>query len=173
MSGQPSLLASRIVMPRLFEVDRKVQPSGLHLQIAAAQVVPQPHRCSLVRFRRAIRFVDAIQRAVKIASLRPLHIIRHHKIKLAIAIVINPSRAGRKFVRPPNPAGSCNVSKSSIAVIMKKSALPDRSNKDVVKSVVVIIANRDAETKKRNRQPSLAGYVSKTYRRDYCDKASE
>src|SRR5580698_1481204 len=143
---------------------RIVKPGLLRgvFELAVAQVMPEARRRSLVRFGRAVRLVRAIERAIEIGLLRPLHIVRNHEIKFAVAIVIHPSRAGGELVRPPKPGRLSDVSKSSVAIVVEKMALADRSYENVVESVVVVIADGDAESEERNAEPGLTGHVGES-----------
>lgn len=66
---------------------------------AIAAVMPKPHGRAFVRFRLAIRFVLAIERAIKVGLGSPLDIIGNHEIQVAVSVVIHPGGAGAEFVR--------------------------------------------------------------------------
>ena len=70
-------------------------------EFAIAEVVPEARRRSLIRFWRAVGLVRAIERAIKIGLLGPLHIVGDDEIEFAVAIVIDPGRAGGELIRPP------------------------------------------------------------------------
>ncbi len=105
--------------------------------------------------------MDAVERAVEIAFLRPLHIIRDHQIELAVAIVVHPGSAGGKLVRPPQSRGFGYVCKGTVAVVVKQVALADGSDEDVIVAVVVIVADGDPQTVHRHRQPGLVSNIAK------------
>src|SRR5882762_2922561 len=75
---------------------RVVQPSFLGgvFKFAVAQVVPKPRRSALVRLRRAIGLMRAIQRAAQVARDGPLHIVGYDQIELSVAVVVYPRRTG-------------------------------------------------------------------------------
>src|SRR2546423_358377 len=61
---------------------------------AIAEVVPEAHRGAFVGLGGAIGFVCAIDSTVKIALLAPLHVIGDYQVEFAVAIVVEPGRAG-------------------------------------------------------------------------------
>src|SRR6266404_5340113 len=100
-----------------------------------------------------------IKRAIEIALLRPLHVIRYNEIKLAIAIVVHPGSAGGKFVRTQHTSRRRDVFKRPLAVVMKEVALAKSRDEDVVKAVVVIVADGCAESEERHSKTGPAGDV--------------
>ena len=116
-------------------------------KFAVAKVVPQANRRAFVRFRSAVRLVRAIERAVEVALLAPLHIIGDDQIEFAVAIVVNPSSAGREFVRTPHAGGLCHLGKGAVSVVVKQMALAERSDEDIVEAVVVVVADRQLRSR--------------------------
>src|SRR6267378_136968 len=96
-----------------------------------------------------------VKRAIEIALLRPLHVIRYNEIELAIAIVVHPGSAGGKFVRTQHTSRRRDVFKRPLAVVMKEVALAKSRDEDVVKAVVVIV-DESAARAHRFRQPLLS-----------------
>src|SRR5271156_4564624 len=101
----------------------------------------------------------AVERAIEVGLFRPLYVVSDHKIDFAVAIVVDPCRAGRELVRPPQSRGFRDVGKGSVAVIVEKMALADGGNEDVVEAVVVVISDRNAHPKERNAEAGLASHV--------------
>ena len=67
----------------------------------------------------------AVERAVKVGLLGPLHVVRDHKIEFAVAIVIDPGGAGREFVRPPQSGGLGHIGERAVAVVVEEMALAE------------------------------------------------
>ncbi len=129
------------------------------LKLSVAQVVPESRRRSLVGFRRAIRLAGAVQRAEEVARNRPLHIVRHHQIEFAIAVIVHPGGAGGKFVRAPQAGGLGHIVEGSVAVVVKQMALPQRGDEKILKAIVVVIAHGHSQTEHGNRQAGFASDV--------------
>src|SRR5947209_3427035 len=98
----------------------------------------------------------AIERAVEIGLLGPLHIVGDHEIEFAVAIVIDPGGAGRKLVRSPESRGLGDVGESAVAIVVEEMVLADGGNENVVEAVVVIIADGDAQSEEGNAEARLA-----------------
>src|SRR5271157_1369209 len=121
--------------------------------------MPEAGRRSLVRFGRAVGLVRAIEGAVEVGLLGPLHIVGDDEIEFAVAIVIDPGGAGGELVRAPESRGLGHIGESAVAVVVEEMALADGGNENVVEAVVVVIADRDTHPKKRNAEARLARYV--------------
>ena len=128
-------------------------------ELSVAEIVPEPSRRSLVGFGRAVRLMRAIERAIKIRFLGPLHIVGNHEIEFAVAIVIDPSRAGRELVRPPQSCRFGDIGESAVAVVVEEMALADSRDEDVVEPVVVIIADGNTESEERNAKARFARHI--------------
>src|ERR1700716_4191260 len=109
--------------------------------------MPEAGRCSLIRFGRAVGFMRAIERAVEVGFLGPLHVVRDNEIEFAVAIVVDPGGSGRKLVRAPESRGLGDVCESSVAIVVEEMALTDGGNENVVEAVVVVVPDGDAESK--------------------------
>ena len=92
--------------------------------------MPQAGRRAFVRFGRAIRLVGAVERAIEVALLRPLHIVGDDQIEFAVAIVVNPGGAGREFVWPPHARRLRHVGERPVAVVVEQMALAERGDED-------------------------------------------
>src|ERR1039458_5264270 len=93
-------------------------------KLVPAQVVPQPHRRSLVRLRRAITFVRAVERAIEVGLLGPPHVVRDYKVEFAVAVVVYPGGAGREFIGSPHAGGLGDVGEGAVAVVVEEMTLP-------------------------------------------------
>jgi len=98
----------------------------------------------------------AIERAVQIALLRPLHVISDHKIEFAVTIVVHPSGGRRKFIRPPQPCDPCNVGERAVAVVVKEMTLTKRADENIVVAVVVVVAYGHAHAVDLHREARFA-----------------
>ncbi len=67
---------------------------GNVLEAAPAEVMEQLTRSSFVGFGGALRLDVAIERAPQIAFLGPLNVVGDEQIEFAVAVVIEPGRAG-------------------------------------------------------------------------------
>ena len=134
---------------------------GCVFKPAASQVVPQTQRRAFVRLGRAVRLVRAVERAIEIALLAPLHVVRDHEIEFAVAIVIHPGCAGRELVRAPHSRGLGDVGERAVAVVVKKVTLAQCGDEDVVKPVVVVVSHGNSEAKHGDSQACLARNVGK------------
>src|SRR5215472_6146547 len=130
-------------------------------KFAFAQVVPKPRRGPLIRFRRAIRLVPAVERAEEVIRYRPLNVIRYHQIELAIAVVIHPGCAGGEFTRPPQPRRLGYIGKRAVAVVVEKMTLAEGRDEDIVEAVVIVIADCNPQAVEGNGQTGLAGDIAK------------
>ncbi len=125
-------------------------------------VVPQPHRSSFVRFRRAIRFALAVHGAIKIRFWRPLHIVSDDQIEFAVLVVVNPSSAGAEFFHAAETRLLRHISKCSVAVVVKQPALSVRSDENIVVAVVVVVADGYADAVHFNVETGFVRNVSKS-----------
>ena len=147
-------------LPRLLEVG-SFSPAFW----VASSNFPLPRLCqsacrrSLVRLRSAVGFVRSVERAVQIALLGPLHVIRNDQVQLAVPVVVHPRRAGGKFIRVPTSRGLGHIGERPVTIVVKEMALSERGDEEIVVSVVVVVADRRAEAKHRNRQSGLARHV--------------
>src|SRR5260370_1487130 len=116
---------------------------------------------SLVGLRSAVGLVGAVESAEEVPWQRPLHVIGNDQIKLAVAIVIHPSGAGGEFVRAPKSRRLCYIREGAIAVVVKKMALPERGDEEIVEAVVVVIGDGDTESEHWNRESGFTSYVCK------------
>ncbi len=115
-------------------------------KFAVAEIVPQSRRRTFVRLRCAVGLVGAVEGAEEITWLRPLNIIRDHQIEFTVAIVVHPRRAGGELVRPPQSCGLCHIRESAVAVVVKKMALAERGDENIVEAVVVVVTDGNAKS---------------------------
>src|SRR5215469_3491033 len=92
-------------------------------ELASAQVVPKANRGALVGFGRAVRLVSAVECAVEVGLLGPLHVVGDYEIELAVAIVVDPGGAGREFAGSPHAGGFRSVGKCAVAVVVEEMTL--------------------------------------------------
>ena len=90
---------------------------------------------------------------------RPLHIVGDHQVEFAVAIVIDPRRAGAELVRSPHPCRLRDVRERAVPVVVEEVALAKGGNEHVVKAVIVVITYRHAHSVHRNRQPGFRGHI--------------
>src|SRR5262249_12610358 len=87
-----------------------------------------------------------------------VHIVRHHQIEIAVAIVI--SKGSPRGPAAVSDAGlRCHVGESAVAVVSKKLVATETGDVKVRPSVIVVVADRTAHGKARSCQASLVGYV--------------
>ena len=98
-------------------------------ELPAAQVVPHAGRYAFVRFRGAVGLMRAVERAVNVGLRRPLYVIRDHQVEFAVAVVVDPGRAGGKLVRSPKAGRPGHVGEGATPVVVEEPALPQRGNK--------------------------------------------
>ncbi len=104
----------------------------------------------------------SIHRAIKIAPLTPLHIIRDYKIKLSVTVVIHPSRTRGKFIRPPQSSRLRHIGERAVSVVVEQMALSQRGDEQIVEAVVIVIPHRNPKPKHRHSQPSLPRNIGKS-----------
>ena len=111
---------------------------------AVAAVVPEPHGRAFVRFRRAIRFALAVERAIEIRLGRPLDVIANHEIQVAVFVIIHPGGAGAESFRGLQSRFLRHVGEGAVAIVVKQMILPVGSDEQVVIAVVIVIADGHA-----------------------------
>src|SRR5438477_9174399 len=103
--------------------------------------MPKAGGNSRVGFRSAIRFVDAIEGTRYVLLRRPIDIVSYDQIKFAIAIIVNPGGAGGKLIDTPQASLLGHISERAIVVVMEQMALTHCGNKNIVKAIIIVIAN--------------------------------
>src|SRR6267154_6110951 len=73
------------------------------LKRAVAAIVPETCRGAFVGFRRAVGFAFAVESAIKIGLLGPLHVVTDHEVETAVFIVVHPGRSSAQFTLAPSP----------------------------------------------------------------------
>ena len=101
----------------------------------------------------------AVYGAVEIGLLGPLHIVGDYEVEFAVAVVVHPRGAGRKFVRSPHSSGPCDIGECSIAVVVEQMTLAQRGDEEIVKPVVVVITHRNSQSEHRNRESRLPRHI--------------
>ena len=100
-----------------------------------------------------------INGAVEIALFTPLDIIGHYQVELAVAIVVHPRGAGGKLVGSPEPGGFCDIGEGAVAIVVEQMTLAQRSDKDVIETIVVVVSHRNTKSKHGKGKPGAAGNV--------------
>src|SRR5208282_3337099 len=114
------------------------------LKRAIAAIVKKPAGLAAIRFRRAIRFVLAVEAAKYIVISGPLHIVADEKIEQPVAVVIEPQRGGAEAFASRQPAHMRHVRERTLAGIFEKMILSDAGYENVSEAVVVVIADGDS-----------------------------
>jgi len=128
-------------------------------KLAIAAVVPKPHGRAFVRFRLAIRFVLAIQRAIEVCLGSPLDVIANDEIQVAVSVVIHPGSAGAEFVRAFEPGLLRHVGECAVAIVVKQMVLPVGGDEQIVVAVVVVITDGHAHAIDLDGQPRFVRHV--------------
>src|SRR5208282_2105030 len=103
--------------------------------------VKQPAGFSAVGFGRAIRLVLAVEAAKHVVLGRPLDVIADKQVEQSVAVKIKPQRGRAHSLPAAQPARLSNINECSLASVPEEPVLPDASNKDVGKAVVVVICD--------------------------------
>ena len=103
----------------------------------------EPAGVAAVRFGRAVRFMRSVKAAKNVVLGRPAHVVADEEIQQAIAIVVKPEGRSAEALTSEETAHARRIQKSSFAGISKEPALPDASDENVWKSIVVVVADSD------------------------------
>src|SRR5262249_48956950 len=93
---------------------------------------------------------------------RPFDVVADEQVEKAVAIEIQPHGRGAEAGLPAKAGLVRNVDEVSFAGVLKELVLADRSDQDVRETVVVVIADGDAETVKLDREAGLLGDVGES-----------
>ena len=126
---------------------------------AVAAIVPQAHGRAFVRFRRAIRFAFAVERAIQVGLRRPLHVIGDHQIQMPVFVVVDPGGAGAEFLRPQQSRFLRHIGERAVAIVVKQMALPVSGDKKIVIAIIVIVAHRHAHPEEFDVEPRLVRHI--------------
>src|SRR5215471_10602413 len=85
--------------------------------------------------------VNAIEGAAKVGFGCPLHVVGNHQIEFSIPVIVNPRCTGREFVDSCETSAGSHVSEGAISIIVKETALAQRSYENIVKAVVIVVAD--------------------------------
>src|SRR5277367_1200659 len=107
---------------------------------AVSPVVVKPGSLPLVNLRCAIGFVFGIEGAVLIFLKRPLYVVSHEQVQLAVVVVVEPYGAARKAAAC-QLCPSCHIGEAAVAKIPEQVAGTYRGDIDVFFAVVVIVAD--------------------------------
>src|SRR5690242_3862873 len=121
----------------------------------------QPAGVPAIRFRRAVGFVRAIETAEHIVFGRPTDIVAHEKIEVAVAVIVKPQRRSTQSLAAEETTGTRGVYKSTLAGIAEETALANASDKNVGKSIVVVIPDSRTHSVHFDVQASALCDVSK------------
>ncbi len=97
----------------------------------------------------------------------PLDIIHHQQIEQSVAIVIHPScshspQPSKLEVRARQTGAFCDVGKGSVSIIVIEGVAAHAGNEDVLKAVVIVIADGHADVETLASYASLFRHVSKS-----------
>src|SRR3954469_16375687 len=94
---------------------------------------------------------------------RKAHVVRHEKIKVSVPVVVEETASGTPTGLLIQKAGGLGyISKRSIAVVAIEAILPKIGAEDVLKTVVIIVANTDAGGPAHSFQPGLLRHIGKS-----------
>src|SRR5581483_5436005 len=94
---------------------------------AAPEIVIQLGLRALIRFGSAVRLGGAIQRAPQIATNVPLDVVGDEQIQLAVAVVIQPRRAGSE-TGVVNPRRLSHIAKLAAPFVLKEAVATESGN---------------------------------------------
>src|SRR5579875_886208 len=100
----------------------------------------------MIRFRRAVRFRPAVERAIDVCFRSPLNIIGHEQVEQSIPSVVYPCSAGAEFVVAPQSGLLRHVGECAVAVIAEKMALAERRYENAIAAAVVVVAYRHSHS---------------------------
>ena len=126
---------------------------------AVAAIVPKTDGSTFVGFRRAVRFVFAVEGAIEIALRRPLHIVADDEVQVAILVVVDPSGAGAEFFRSLHACFLRDIGEGAVAIVVKEAALAVRGDEKIVEAVIVVVPDGHSQPKHFNVEPSLVRHV--------------
>ena len=115
---------------------------------------------TLVDLGCAVRFMTPVERAVDVILLRPLGVVRHKKIQLAIFVVVHPGGARAK-AGIIHTRGVSDVLERAVVLVVEKARFAHPGNVDVIPAVVVVVSRRHPHTVQSNIQPRLGRYIRK------------
>ena len=117
-------------------------PTGRVFKRSIAAIAEQPASGAGIRFGRAVGLGPAIQAAIDVRVRRPADVVRHQKVEVTVAIVVEPQGRSAQALIAFEPCLLRDFGKSAIAVVVKQAALPVAGNVQVGKAIVVVIAHR-------------------------------
>src|SRR5437016_11556641 len=100
-----------------------------------------------------------IKSAAQISRGRPLNVVGDHQVELSIAVVVDPGSAGAEFADSRKPSARGNVGKCAIATVVKQTALAKSGYKDVVITIIVVVADGHAQSIHADCQASFGGHI--------------
>ena len=113
---------------------------------------------ALVGLRRAVTLVLPVERAEDVLLDRPLHIVQHEEVEVAVRVGVEPDRPrGEPRVRHrlrfrgrPEPA---------VAVVREQPVRSERGQIDILVAVPVVVGGGGAQTVERLVEPGTGGRV--------------
>ena len=126
---------------------------------AVAAVTPKSGRCSIVGLRRAIGFVRPIQSAKEVGLGRPLQVVDDEEVEVAVTVIVEPCGSCAELFRAAQAGWDRHITKGAVAVVTKQSVLAQGADKQIVVSIVVVIADRGSHPIGLESQAGLYGDV--------------
>src|SRR5262249_21234237 len=137
------------------------RPLGHVLERAVSFVVVQRRAVTLIRFRRAIGLVLAVQSAMEVLVDGPFDVVADKQVQLSILVVIEPNGArGESGIVYAGPSG--NVLKLAVALIAEQMIRTEAGYINVYEAVIVVVGDRTTKPVHFDRKPCLAGHVGKS-----------
>src|ERR1051326_3182283 len=100
----------------------------------------------------------SVKGAVLVFVDGPLHIMRDKQVQLAIIVIVEPHRAGGEA--GVGHAGFRGyISKLAVAKIAEKMIAANGGDIDVVKAIIVVVANRTTQAIYLDGQAGCLGYI--------------
>ncbi len=147
--GHAQRLGVGVAQPRL---DRDV------LEGAVPAVAVQDRALPLVRLRRAVGLVGAVQRAEEVLVQRPLHVVGDEQVQLAVLVVVEEGRAGAE-ASAAGPGLRGDVGEAAVALVVEEPVAAEAGEVDVHPAVVVVVGGRAAQPVHRDVEAGPAREV--------------
>src|SRR5713226_9150156 len=126
-----------------------------------AAIAKQPAGLSAIGFGCAIRLVLAVEAAKHIVLGRPLDVVADKQVQQSVAVEIKPQSGRAKCLTAAEATRLSNINKRALAGVPEQAVLADASNKDVRKTVVVVISDGNSNAIHLYVEPSAVRHVGK------------
>src|ERR1700730_8974407 len=90
-----------------------------------------------------------------------MHIVSHHEIQFAVAVIVDPCRAGGKLGRSPESGRLGGVGEGTVAIVVEEVVLAHRSYENIVETVVVIVPNGYAQPEHGDTECRFTRHIGK------------